>query len=138
MYVIDLFFKNNNSNRKKLAVSSPRTRSYWNDEMMDKMDFTTILVYSVSLQFVCFITFLPSFYFIFCSRQCHLACAHFPYKGKKMSGSLLLLYWKTNLSQHASKQKQHDFKAHSKVQKLMFFWQISAFNGTGYQDCLSG
>lgn len=133
MYVIDLFFKNNNSNRKKLAVSSPRTRSYWNDEMMDKMDFTTILVYSVSLQF-------SSFFFIlfFCSRQCHLACAYFPYKGKKMSGSLLLLYWKTNLSQHASKQKQQDFKAHSKVQKLMFFWQISAFNGTGYRDCLSG
>lgn len=57
IYVCDLFFKNNKSNRKKLAVSSPRTRSYWNDEMMDKMDFTTILVYSVSLQFVCFIYF---------------------------------------------------------------------------------
>lgn len=140
MYVIDLLFINNN-NRKKLAISSPRTRSCWNDEMMDKMDFTTILVYSVSLQFVCFLLFSFSYlltYLFFCSRQYHSACAHFPYKGKKISGSRLLLYRKTNLSQHASKQKQQDLKAHSKAQKLTFFWWVSEFSRIGYWDCLSG
>ena len=127
MYVIDLFFKNNNNN-KKLAVRSPGLRSSemmrWWSRWISQQDwsslslfsfyviFTSLFSVSLSFSFLSPLSFLLSLCLClsvslslclslslalsFPSRQYHSACAHFPYKGKKMSGSSLLLYWKTN------------------------------------------
>lgn len=136
MHVIDLFFKNNNNRKKKLAISSPRMRSYWNDEMMDKMDFTTILVYSVSLQFICFIYFSFLSFFFAADNTIQLVLT-FPIRARKCQVAVCFYTERLIYPNMLPSTNNRTWKPVLKPGSI-HFWQISAFGGTSYRDCLSG